>query len=121
MLKLRSLSRAACLLLPHAPPPPCAVSPLLADACVRHAGSLTAPRPLLPAAASAALAACARSVGSPRPISVVVDGNLDKAMRTLKRKMIESGLLRELKERAVFTKPSQLRVRAARPWSINPR
>ena len=66
-----------------------------------------AARPSLLPTVTGALASSARS------ISVVVDNNnLDKAMRTLKRKMIESGVLRELKQRSVFMKPSQERVRS---------
>jgi len=112
---LRSLSRAASPLQPHAPPP-CAVAQLLP--APRSLASLTAPRSLLPAAAAGAAAALPGALHA-RPISVVVDNNnLDKAMRVLKRKMIESGNLREIKERTVFVKPSQERVRV--PLRINP-
>lgn len=44
--------------------------------------------------------------------SVIVDGNnVDRAFKKLKRKMIDSGLLKEMKSRVFFQKPSQLRVR----------
>tara|TARA_B100000902_G_C26767005_1_gene648526 strand:+ start:209 stop:418 length:210 start_codon:yes stop_codon:yes gene_type:complete len=34
-------------------------------------------------------------------------GNLEKAMRVLKKKVQKEGLLRELKERQFYTKPSE--------------
>lgn len=37
---------------------------------------------------------------------VVKDGNVDKALRKLKKKVSESGLLMELQERQTYTKPS---------------
>ena len=37
----------------------------------------------------------------------VRNGNLEKAMRVLKKKVQKEGLLRELKERQYYTKPSE--------------
>lgn len=37
---------------------------------------------------------------------LVKDGNVDKALRKLKKKVSESGLLLELQNRQTFTKPS---------------
>ena len=77
---------------------------------------------LLPPAAAAALvkrpgAPPGTPPGSARgAISVPVDyNNIDKAMRRLKRRMIEEGIVKELKERQHYTKPSQLRVRPPPP------
>ena len=36
----------------------------------------------------------------------VKDGNVDKALRKLKKKVTESGLLQELQARETYTKPS---------------
>jgi small subunit ribosomal protein S21 len=36
----------------------------------------------------------------------VKDGNVEKALRKLKKKVSESGLLQELQERETYTKPS---------------
>ena len=36
----------------------------------------------------------------------VKDGNVDKALRKLKKKVTESGLLQELQSRETYTKPS---------------
>jgi small subunit ribosomal protein S21 len=36
----------------------------------------------------------------------VKDGNVEKALRKLKKKVQESGLLQELKDRETYTKPS---------------
>lgn len=38
---------------------------------------------------------------------VVRNGNLEKALRVLKKKVQKSGLLRELKDRQYYTKPSE--------------
>ena len=40
---------------------------------------------------------------------VVTDGNVEKALRKFKKKILESGLLRELKEREFYTKPTTRR------------
>jgi len=41
-------------------------------------------------------------------ITVTVrNGNLEQAMRVLKRKVQKEGIVRELKERAYYTKPSE--------------
>lgn len=37
---------------------------------------------------------------------VVHDGNVEKALRKFKKKIVESGLLRELHERMSYTKPA---------------
>lgn len=37
---------------------------------------------------------------------IVKDGNVEKALRKLKKKVQESGLLMELQERQTYTKPS---------------
>ena len=37
---------------------------------------------------------------------VVKNGNIERAMRTLKKKLQKEGLLRELKQRQFFEKPS---------------
>lgn len=37
---------------------------------------------------------------------IVTDGNFEKALRKFKKKVLESGLLRELKEREFYTKPT---------------
>ena len=43
-------------------------------------------------------------------VSVEVrNGNLEKAMRVLKKKVQKEGLLRELKDRQYYTKPSEKR------------
>jgi ribosomal protein S21 len=97
----RAWPPALCALPSPAPPTLAACS----AARLLHCGACS--RPLLPPAAAALAAA-----GAPRGISVIVDGNnLDKAARMLKRKMIESGTLRLLKERQVYRKPSEERVR----------
>jgi len=36
----------------------------------------------------------------------VKDGNVDKALRKFKKKIVESGLLQELQNRETYTKPS---------------
>ena len=42
---------------------------------------------------------------------VVKNGNVDRAMRTLKKKLQKEGLLKELKQRQYFEKPSAKKVR----------
>lgn len=37
---------------------------------------------------------------------IVKDGNVDKALRKLKKKVSESGLLQDLQDRQTYTKPS---------------
>lgn len=44
----------------------------------------------------------------------VENNNVDRAFKRLKRKMIDTGLFRELKARVFHQKPSQLRVRPRR-------
>ena len=51
---------------------------------------------------------------------IVKDGNVEKALRKLKKKVSESGLLQELQERQTYTKPSVkkklARSQAIRRW-----
>ena len=42
---------------------------------------------------------------------MVKNGNVDRAMRTLKKKLQKEGLLKELKQRQYFEKPSAKRKR----------
>jgi small subunit ribosomal protein S21 len=42
----------------------------------------------------------------------VKDGNVEKALRKFKKKIIESGLLNELRERETYEKPTSQRKRA---------
>tara|TARA_Y100001970_G_scaffold144992_1_gene178127 strand:+ start:294 stop:497 length:204 start_codon:yes stop_codon:yes gene_type:complete len=42
---------------------------------------------------------------------VVKNGNVERAMRTLKKKIQKEGLLRELKQKQYFEKPSAKRAR----------
>ena len=42
---------------------------------------------------------------------VVENGNVDRAMRTLKKKLQKEGLLKELKQRQYFEKPSAKKAR----------
>ena len=42
---------------------------------------------------------------------VVKNGNVDRAMRTLKKKLQKEGLLKELKQRHYFEKPSAKKAR----------
>ena len=39
----------------------------------------------------------------------VIDGNIEKAIRRLKRKVENAGILKELRERQHYTKPSEKR------------
>jgi len=45
-------------------------------------------------------------------VTVGIDGNVEKAMRKFKKKVLESGLLRELKERETYEKPTTARKKA---------
>jgi small subunit ribosomal protein S21 len=50
-----------------------------------------------------------------RPLEVVVDdGNVDRALKILKRKMADEGILRELKKRRFYEKPSEKKKRKQR-------
>ena len=42
-------------------------------------------------------------------VTVGPDGNVEKAMRKFKKKVLESGLLRDLKERETYEKPTTTR------------
>ncbi len=44
---------------------------------------------------------------------LVRDNNVDQALKALKRKMQREGILRELKQRRAYEKPSERRVREA--------
>jgi small subunit ribosomal protein S21 len=47
-----------------------------------------------------------------RPLEVVVEnGNVDRAIRILKRRMADAGVLRELKKRRFYEKPSERKKR----------
>ncbi len=48
------------------------------------------------------------------PMEVIVDTNIEKAMKILKRKLIKEGLFKELKSRRYFEKPSLKRKRKAK-------
>lgn len=45
-------------------------------------------------------------------VTVGPDGNVEKAMRKFKKKVLESGLLRDLKERETYEKPTTRRKKA---------
>lgn len=47
-------------------------------------------------------------------IEIQVNGNIEKAMRVLKRKLIREGMFRELKARRFFEKPSEKRKRKSK-------
>ena len=50
-----------------------------------------------------------------RPLEVFVDnGNVDRAIRILKRRMADAGVLRELKKRRYYEKPSERKKRKQR-------
>lgn len=55
----------------------------------------------------------------------VRDGNVEQALRVLKKKMQREGLFREMKMRKHYEKPSERRVReeneASRRWKKNQR
>ena len=40
---------------------------------------------------------------------LVTDGNIDKALRKFKKKIMETGLLNELRDREFYTKPTTAR------------
>jgi len=40
---------------------------------------------------------------------VVRNGNVEKAMRVLKKKLLKDGLMKEMKERQYFSKPSEIK------------
>ena len=44
-------------------------------------------------------------------IEILVNNNLEKAMRVLKRKLIREGVFKELKSRRFYEKPSEKRKR----------
>ena len=72
----------------------------------------TPPAPPLAAAAAAHRRAGGWATQPRRALHVVVEyNNVDKALRKLKRKMIEEGITKQLKERQHFQKPAELRVR----------
>jgi len=50
---------------------------------------------------------------------IVRNGNLEQAMRVLKKKLQKDGRLRELKERQYYTKPSELKREAKKRGIIN--
>jgi len=112
MHALRALRQAAAL-LPRAAP---ALLPFSAPAlpCV-HAFSAATLLPPAAAALQRRRAASAEAPSSRRAILVTVDNNnVDKAVRRLRRRMIEEGVARELKERTHNQKPSELRVLAGK-------
>ena len=45
------------------------------------------------------------------PMEVLVDNNIEKAMKILKRKLIKEGLFKELKSRRYYEKPSEKKKR----------
>lgn len=45
------------------------------------------------------------------PMEVLVEHNIEKAMKILKRKLIKEGLFKELKSRRYFEKPSEKKKR----------
>lgn len=53
------------------------------------------------------------NVDRPRggPMEVIVDNNIEKAMKILKRKLIKEGLFKELKSRRYYEKPSERKKR----------
>ncbi|EEQ93979.1 ribosomal protein S21 [Brucella intermedia LMG 3301] len=53
---------------------------------------------------------CAAEKGAELQV-LVRDNNVDQALRVLKKKMQREGILRELKERRAYEKPSERRVR----------
>jgi small subunit ribosomal protein S21 len=50
---------------------------------------------------------------------IVRNGNLEQAMRVLKKKLQKDGRLRELKEREYYTKPSEKKREAKKRGIIN--
>ena len=51
----------------------------------------------------------------------VRNGNVDRAIRTLKRKLAEDGMFRELQERSRYEKPSDRRRRVKRASMVRQR
>ena len=51
------------------------------------------------------------------PRVAVRNGNVEKAMRVLKKKLLKDGMMRELKERQYYQKPSHVK-REAKKQSI---
>jgi small subunit ribosomal protein S21 len=49
----------------------------------------------------------------------VRNGNVEKAMRVLKKKLLKDGLMREMKARQYYEKPSEKRVRKQKEMRIN--
>ena len=49
----------------------------------------------------------------------VRNGNLEKALRVLKKKVLKEGLMKEMKQRQYYEKPSDKRVRKAKEMRIN--
>ena len=47
-------------------------------------------------------------------MEILVNGNLEKAMRVLKRKLIREGMFRELKARRFYEKPCEKRKRKSK-------
>lgn len=48
------------------------------------------------------------------PMEVLVDNNIEKAMKILKRKLIKEGLFKELKSRRYYEKPSEKKKRKSK-------
>lgn len=49
----------------------------------------------------------------------VRNGNLEKALRVLKKKVMKEGLLKEMKQKQYYEKPSDKRVRKAKEMRVN--
>jgi len=49
----------------------------------------------------------------------VRNGNLEKALRVLKKKIMKEGLMKEMKQKQYYEKPSDKRVRKAKEMRIN--
>jgi small subunit ribosomal protein S21 len=49
----------------------------------------------------------------------VRNGNLEKAMRVLKKKILKEGILKEINQRQYYEKPSDKRVRKAKEMRVN--
>jgi small subunit ribosomal protein S21 len=52
--------------------------------------------------------------GQLRPLEVVVDGNIDRALKILKREMGKEGILKVLKQKRFYEKPSEAKKRKQR-------
>lgn len=48
------------------------------------------------------------------PMEVIVEHNIEKAMKILKRKLIKEGLFKELKSRRFYEKPSERKKRKSK-------